>query len=98
VLLVTVIMPKGMRSPRLLQQRLDALQVDVALEGMDQRRLQALGDDQVAGIDAEVFEVGARGVEVAVVGHHVTLLAHRGEQHLLGRAALVRGHEEAACR
>ena len=49
-------------------------------------------DYQVAGIDTEVFEVGARGVEVAVVGHHVTLLADRGEQHLLGRAALVRGH------
>jgi hypothetical protein len=31
---------------------------------------------------------------VAVVGHQVALLAGGGEQHLLGRAALVRGHEE----
>jgi hypothetical protein len=92
VLLVTVSMPKGMRWPR-AQHRLQPRQVDIALEGVDQRRLQALGNDQVLRFHAQVFQVGARGVEVAVVGHQVAALAHGGEQHLLGRAALVRGHE-----
>jgi hypothetical protein len=42
---------------------------------------------------AQHFQVGARGVEVAVVGHQLTRLAGHAEQHPLGRAALVRGHE-----
>ena len=64
----TVIMPKGC-ARRVLQHRLDALQVDVALERMHQRGLQAPAMTRSTA-RRRGTEVGARGVEVAVVGHH----------------------------
>ena len=70
---------------------LERLQVHVALEGMDQPRLAALGDHQVARLGARVLDVGARGVEVRVVGHHVARPGDAGEQDVLGGAPLVGG-------
>ncbi len=76
-----------------LEQRLDPLQINIALERVDQRRLQAFGNDQIHGLDADVFQVGAGRVEMRVIGHQVALFADGGEQHLLGRAPLVGRHE-----
>ena len=67
------------------------VQVHVALEGVDQPRLAALGDHQVARLGAGVLDVGTRGVEVGVVGHHVARPGDGAEQDVLGGAALVRG-------
>ena len=77
-----------------LEQRLDPIQVDIALERMQRGGLQALGNHQVQRLHTQVFQVGAGGVKVAIVGHHITLFAHRREQHFFGGAALVRGHKK----
>ena len=58
---------------------------------MDQARLAPLGDDQVARLGAGVLHMGAGGVEVGVVQHHVARLGDGGEEDVLGRAALVGG-------
>jgi hypothetical protein len=47
-----------------------------------------------SALHAEVFQVGAGGVEVAIVGHHIPLFAHRREQHFFSSPALVRGHKK----
>ncbi len=78
----------------ILEQGLHPRQVNIALERMQRGGLQALGDHQIQRLHAQVFEVGAGGVEVAVVGHHVTLFAHRREQHFFGGSALVCGHKK----
>ena len=72
---------------QLLQRR----HVHVAFEGMPRCRLARFGNRQVHRLGADKLDVGARGVEVRVVGHHVALLAHHVEQNALGGAALVRG-------
>ena len=61
---------------------------------MDGGRLQAFGNDQIQRLNTQVFQVGPGGVEVAVVGHHVALFAHRREQHFFCGAALVRGYKK----
>ena len=66
-------------------------QVHVALEGMDQPRLAALGDHQVARLGARVLDMGPRGVEMGVVEHHFARPRDVGEEHVLRRTALVRG-------
>ena len=49
----------------------------------------ASGSGRSTASRAGELDVGARGVEVRVVRHHVPGLAHHGEQDALGRAALV---------
>ena len=76
-----------------LEQRLDSLQVDIALERIDQRWLQTFRDHQIDRLDADVFQVRAGRIEVGVVGHQVALFAYCGEQHLFGGAPLVGRHK-----
>ena len=91
-LLVTVSMTSGMRSrPTFCDQALERGDIHVAFEGMLQAGLAAFGNDQIDGLGADEFDVGARGVEVRVVGNDVALLAHHAEQDALGGAALVGG-------
>ena len=59
-------------------------------EGKPRRRLTGFGNRQIDGFGADEFDVGARGVEVRVVGNHVALLAHHAEQNAFGGASLVR--------
>ena len=93
VLLVTVIMPKGMRCAFGLQHRPARSRSMLPLNGCTSAGCRPSAMTRSTRLDAQVFEVGARGVEVAVVGHELALPAHRGEQDLLGGAALVRRHE-----
>ena len=58
-----------------LNQLLQRGHIHVAFEGMHRSRLPALGDRQVEGLGARKFDVGARGVEMRVVGDDVALLA-----------------------
>jgi hypothetical protein len=71
------------------EQRLEARDVHVALEGMLQRRVEALRDDQVDRLRAGGLDVGAGGVEVGVVRHDLARPAERGHEDLLGGASLV---------
>ena len=52
---------------------LEALDVHVALEGMEHGRVAACGDDEVSRLGTLVFDVGASRVEMGVVGHDVAL-------------------------
>ncbi len=56
-------------------------------------RIAGLGARQVDGLRAHEFDIGARGIEMGVVGHHVALLAHDVEQNAFGGAALVGGND-----
>ena len=53
------------------------------------------GIDQIDGFGAHEFNIGPRGIEVRVVGNHVTLLAHHAEKNPLGSAPLVGGNDVA---
>ena len=75
-------------TPRLLDQPLERGDVHVALEGQD--RLRIVRRRQVDRLGAGVLDVGARRVEVGVVGDDLRRTAEDGEQDLLRRAALVR--------
>ena len=79
----------------LVDERLQPLGVHVALEGVLGLRLVPLGDHQVEGLRALELDVGARGVEVGVVGHDVAGLAHRREEDALGGPPLV-GRDDVA--
>jgi hypothetical protein len=70
-------------------QRLERVDVEVALERVQARRVLALGDHQVDRLGAGVLDVGAGGVEVGVVRHDLARPADHREQDLLGGAALV---------
>src|ERR1017187_5788785 len=69
---------------------LQRLHVHVALEIEANLRVGGLGNRQVHGPRAGEFDIGARGIEMRIVGHHVSGPAHHREQDALGRAALVR--------
>jgi len=81
---------RNARGTDLRDRAAQGVEVDVALERMDQPGLPAFGDHQVAGLRAAILHVCARGVEVRVVQHDVTRPGDRAEQDVLGRAALVR--------
>ncbi len=57
---------------------------------MDRLRVAALGDDEVDGLGAGELDVGARRVEVRVVGDDLVRPAEHAEQDLLGGPTLVR--------
>jgi hypothetical protein len=52
-------------------------------------RLTALGNDKIHGFGADKFDVGARGIEVRVVGNDIALLAGAAEKDALSGAALM---------
>jgi hypothetical protein len=59
---------------------------------MLQAWLAALGNQQIDSLGAGEFHIGARRVEVRVIGNHVALFAHHAEEDALGGASLVRGN------
>ncbi len=71
------------------QEGLKPAQIHVPFEGMLALRIQTLGDDEVVGLRPRGLDVAARGVEVAVGGHHPARPAQDGEEDRLGRATLV---------
>ena len=90
-LLVTVSITSGMRSrPTRAISSSSAATSMLPLKGCRVAGWRAFGDRQVDRLGADELDVGARGVEVRVVGHDVALLAHHAEQNALGGAALVR--------
>src|SRR5215472_13768447 len=48
---------------------------------------------QIDRLGAREFAVGPRGVEMHVVGDHVTFLAHDGKENALSRPSLVSGND-----
>jgi hypothetical protein len=68
----------------LVERPLERLEVDVALERVHERRVAALGDHEVERLGALDLDVGARGVEVVVVRHHLARPQHRVEEDALG--------------
>ena len=72
------------------EQRVEATQVHVPLEGVEVRRVQALGDDQVERLSPGRLDVGPRRVEVGVVRDDLAGAADDAEQDLLRGPALVR--------
>ena len=53
-------------------------------------QLGPLGDDQVHGLGAAVFDVGPGRVEVVVVGHDLARPAHQFEEDALAGPTLMR--------
>jgi hypothetical protein len=60
---------------------------------MDRLWVAALGDDQIDGLGAREFHVGARRVEVRVVRDDLVRSAQDAEQDLLGGPTLVGGDD-----
>jgi hypothetical protein len=73
------------------EECLERVEVHVALERVQRRRVAALGDHQVDGGGAGVLDVGAGGVEVGVVRHDLARTADRREEDVLRRSTLVGG-------
>ena len=76
-------------------QFFQARDIEVALEIQPRLRVGGFRYRQVNGARAGKFDVGARGIEVRIVGHHVPGPAHHREQDALGRAALMGGNHVA---
>ncbi len=91
-LLVTVNITSGIRSrPTRAIKSSSAATSMLPLNGCRAAGWRASGNRQIHGFGPHKFNVGARGVEVRVIGNHIALLAHHAEQNALGRATLVRG-------
>jgi hypothetical protein len=73
------------------EQAVELRHVHVALERVLRRDVVGRVDHAVHGDAEVVLDVGARGVEVDVVGHAVARLHDGGEQQVLRHPALVRG-------
>ena len=65
--------------------------VHVPLERVTAGGVLALFDDEIDGFCSGVLDVGARRVEVRVVGDHLALTTHQFEQDALARPALMGG-------
>jgi len=74
----------------LAQETVKGLDIHVALERMDERRVAAFRDDEVDGLRTRELDVRPSRVEVGVVGDRLPRPADHGEQDLLGGATLVR--------
>ena len=72
-----------------VEQGLEPSDVHVPLERVDRLWVAALGDDEVDRLGARELHVGARGVEVGVVGDDLVRPAQDAEQDLLGGPTLV---------
>src|SRR5690606_19621030 len=77
----------------LVEHALQRLQVDIALEGLDDVRVVRVGVGNVQRRRAAIFDVGAGGVEVGVVGDDVTRLEQRAEKDTFGGPALMGGDD-----
>ena len=74
----------------LLNELFQCGHIHVALEGMETRRLLHLNDRQIECFRAHKFNVGAGGIEMSIVRHHVAFLAHSAKQNALGGTSLMR--------
>ncbi len=83
------------RGAALADEAIQRVEVHVALEGMDGRRLTALRDDQVDSLGAGEFDIRPRRVEVRVAGDRLARSADDAEEDLLRRPALVRRDDMA---
>ena len=92
-LFVTVTKTTGTRSPLASSSVSSRVDVHVPLERVDRLWVAALGDDEVDRLGARELHVGARGVEVGVVGDDLVRPAQDAEQDLLGRPTLVGGDD-----
>jgi hypothetical protein len=79
------------RHPSLVpgEEGFEGVDVHVALERMDRRRIAALGDDEVDGLGTRRLNVRPRGVEMGVVGDQRSRPADDREEDLLRGAALM---------
>ena len=77
------------------QERVERLDVHVALERVDRGRVAALGDDEVDRLGAGCLDIRPGRVEVGVVRDDLARPADDREQDLLGRPALVRRDDVA---
>ena len=67
--------------------------VHVALERVARARVASFRDQEVDGARPGVLDVGARGVEVAVVRDHLSGTAHQFEEDAFAGATLVGGQD-----
>ncbi len=81
---------EGHVAAALLEQRLEPLKVDVALEGRRRRRIGRLGAGQVQGLRTRRLDVRARRVEVMVSRDHLALAGGHREQDPFRGSTLVR--------
>ena len=93
LLLVMVSMTKGIRSPYLANAASSLADRDVALERRLDQGVEPLVAHAVQRHGAAELHVGAGGVEVDVVGHHVLLLHEDAEEQVLRRASLMAGDD-----
>jgi hypothetical protein len=91
--LVIVIITQGMSEPRSHRMVSRASRSMLPLNGMQRCGVAALGDHQVDGFGAGVFDVGAGRVEVGVRRDDLAGPGQRLEEDPLGGAPLVRGDD-----
>ena len=88
---MTVIMTSGMRSAPYSAKAARRRSTSMSpLNGWSESMSASSGEGRSSAMRPAELDVGAGGVEVAVVGDDVALLAHHREQDALGGAALVR--------
>jgi len=76
-----------------LERPLQFGRIHVPLEGMLLLREHRFIDDQVEGHAPLVKNIGARGIEMDVIGHQIALLEGDGKEQVLGGASLVGGND-----
>ena len=76
-------------------ERLQGIDVQVALKRVPAARVSSLGDHEVDGLGPGGLDVGPGGVEVGVVGHELARAADHAEEDLLRGPALVGGDDVA---
>ena len=72
-----------------LDQPFEPGEVDVSLEPLVRIKIAAFRRQQIHGPRADIFDIGSRRVEVAVVGNHVPGLQARRGQDALGGSPLM---------
>ena len=83
----------NMVSTHLFDEGAQTGNIEVALEGVFQVRVEALGDDELLHAATLAGDVGLRGGEVEVHGYHIAFLHEGLGQDVLAGAALVGGQE-----
>jgi len=93
-LLVTVSITNGMfATPTVLIVSRSASKSMLPLKLWDRLRLAAFGDDQIAGVAFEIFDVGACRVEMRVVGDDLAAFDGVGKEDVFGGASLMCGDD-----
>jgi hypothetical protein len=80
-------------APHALDELVERFNIHVAFEGQDGLGAARFWVEQIDGLGAHEFNIGAGGVEVGVVGDDVALPAHHVEEDALGGATLVCGDD-----